>query len=123
MRALFKDAILILVADSDEERSHVRDFVDKRKSHVFVLAERHDRAIALRDLGPREEACREPVDIGSHAKAAYALISNLAATPFELAARDGFAPLRHRTRRDSESIPGVIMADIWMRVRERIRSH
>jgi predicted NAD-dependent protein-ADP-ribosyltransferase YbiA (DUF1768 family) len=33
----------------------------------------------------------------------------------------GSRPLRHRTRVDSRSIPGVVMADIWMRVRERIR--
>ena len=26
-------------------------------------------------------------------------------------------PLLHRVRRDSETIPGVVMADIWMRIR------
>lgn len=29
-------------------------------------------------------------------------------------------PLTHRTRRDSKAIPGVIMADIWMRLRARL---
>lgn len=28
-------------------------------------------------------------------------------------------PLAHRTRRDSKTIPGVIMADIWMKLRAR----
>jgi predicted NAD-dependent protein-ADP-ribosyltransferase YbiA (DUF1768 family) len=29
-------------------------------------------------------------------------------------------PLTHRTRRDSRAIPGVIMADIWMRLRAKL---
>jgi predicted NAD-dependent protein-ADP-ribosyltransferase YbiA (DUF1768 family) len=29
-------------------------------------------------------------------------------------------PLTHRVRRDSRTIPGVIMADIWMRIRQRL---
>ncbi|MEA2819332.1 MAG: hypothetical protein QOJ86_1336 [Bradyrhizobium sp.] len=30
-------------------------------------------------------------------------------------------PLTHRVRRDSRTIPGVIMADIWMRIRSELR--
>ena len=33
----------------------------------------------------------------------------------------GDRPLMHRVRRDSRTIPGVIMADIWMGVRARLR--
>jgi predicted NAD-dependent protein-ADP-ribosyltransferase YbiA (DUF1768 family) len=33
----------------------------------------------------------------------------------------GNRPLTHVMRRDSRTIPGVIMADIWMRVRKRLR--
>lgn len=33
----------------------------------------------------------------------------------------GERPLVHRMRRDSKTIPGVIMADIWMRLRRRLR--
>lgn len=33
----------------------------------------------------------------------------------------GERPLEHRMRRDSRTIPGVVMADIWMRVRSRLR--
>ena len=29
-------------------------------------------------------------------------------------------PLQHRVRRDSRTIPGVIMADIWRRIREKL---
>lgn len=43
------------------------------------------------------------------------------------AARDallstGERPLEHRMRRDSRNIPGVVMADIWMKVRRRLRT-
>jgi predicted NAD-dependent protein-ADP-ribosyltransferase YbiA (DUF1768 family) len=30
-------------------------------------------------------------------------------------------PLTHRVRRDSRTIPGVVMADIWMRIRSELR--
>jgi predicted NAD-dependent protein-ADP-ribosyltransferase YbiA (DUF1768 family) len=33
----------------------------------------------------------------------------------------GDRPLTHRMKRDSEAIPGVVMADIWMRVRATLR--
>lgn len=32
----------------------------------------------------------------------------------------GDRPLVHKTRKDSQTIPGVIMADIWMRIRRRL---
>jgi predicted NAD-dependent protein-ADP-ribosyltransferase YbiA (DUF1768 family) len=36
----------------------------------------------------------------------------------------GERPLTHRVRRDSATIPGVIMADIWTRIRATLaRSH
>lgn len=33
----------------------------------------------------------------------------------------GTRPLIHRVRRDSRMIPGVVMADIWMRIRHGLR--
>ena len=32
----------------------------------------------------------------------------------------GDRPLMHKTRRDSRTIPGVVMADIWMRIRRTL---
>ena len=32
----------------------------------------------------------------------------------------GDRPLIHKTRRDSRTIPGVVMADIWMRIRRTL---
>jgi predicted NAD-dependent protein-ADP-ribosyltransferase YbiA (DUF1768 family) len=155
---------------------------------------------ALHDLGPREDACREPINVIFDAvKAPWRPISNLALTPFNLrglnyASVEGFwqglkfeaederarvaplwgkrakiaaagmperrefvyegrtyvsgghdhhalmfeacqakfagnleareallstrdRPLVHKTRRDSKTIPGALMADIWMRIR------
>jgi predicted NAD-dependent protein-ADP-ribosyltransferase YbiA (DUF1768 family) len=34
----------------------------------------------------------------------------------------GDRPLQHKMRRDSRSIPGVIMAEIWMRIRTKLRN-
>lgn len=33
----------------------------------------------------------------------------------------GERPLTHRLRRDSKTIPGALMADIWMRIRHKLR--
>ncbi len=44
---------------------------------------------------------------------------NLAAREALLAT--GTRPLVHIVRRDSKTIPGVIMADIWMRIRDDIQ--
>ena len=33
----------------------------------------------------------------------------------------GQRPLMHRTRKDCRTIPGVVLADIWMRIRHRLR--
>ena len=52
-------------------------------------------------------ACTAKFDQDSHARAA------LLAT--------GERWLTHKVRRDSRTIPGVIMADIWMRIRSRLR--
>ncbi len=45
-----------------------------------------------------------------HAEAREALLST------------GERPLQHRMRRDSRAIPGAIMAEIWMRIRGKLRS-
>ncbi|HBK90327.1 MAG TPA: hypothetical protein DDZ68_01515 [Parvularcula sp.] len=54
-----------------------------------------------------EAACRAKFDQNDAARAA------LLAT--------GDRPLTHRLRRDSQTIPGVIMAEIWMRTRQWLR--
>jgi predicted NAD-dependent protein-ADP-ribosyltransferase YbiA (DUF1768 family) len=205
VRVKFKDSMIILVPEDADDREQGRDFFGRHAGHVFQIGERNDRSLVLSDLGSRPEACREPINIGSRATdRAIALISNFAATPFELDGRryasvegfwqslrfadasdrariaalagvdakhagaavpwgtsleyegetiavgrrehwdlmeraceakfnqhaaaqrallaTGLRPLQHKTRQDSRSIPGVVMADIWMRVRENLRA-
>ena len=67
----------------------------------------------------------QPVRVGTHEH--WRLMARACRAKFEqhLPAQKalietGSRPLVHRTRRDSQSIPGVIMADIWMRIRNRL---
>ena len=158
----------------------------------------------LEDLGPREEACREPINITRSADRRYVAVSNLYPAPFTLDGErygsvEGFwqslkcesperrrqvallsgseakkaagrgpppasfeylgktittgtyphwrlmeracaakftqfeparqallatgeRPLTHVVRSDSRTIPGVVMAQIWMRIRSALRS-
>jgi hypothetical protein len=55
-----------------------------------------------------EKACRAKFEQNAEARAA------LLAT--------GERPLTHVVRRDSTTIPGVIMAQIWIRIRKRIKN-
>ncbi len=67
---------------------------------------------------------RRKLRMGTHEH--WALMKRACNAKFEQheAAREalvstGTRPLEHRVRRDSKTIPGVIMADIWMRIRKR----
>lgn len=205
MKFILKPRHLIVVPESSDEREAVAAWKEEHTDHVFHLSEQAGVGMELRDLGPRPDACREPVNISSKAPdPALRLIGNFAATPFALdgaiygsiegfwqslkfevpeqrekvgrmsgpAARSagqsvrygatvsyldrlirvgtfehwalmeracwakftqnedakaallatGDRPLAHRVRRDSETIPGVIMAEIWMKTRHSLRS-
>jgi predicted NAD-dependent protein-ADP-ribosyltransferase YbiA (DUF1768 family) len=203
MRAIIKQSVLVFVGSEPEESASFDALLAQRHGHVFELVGNDDEALVFRDLGPRSDACREPINIGSRvANPQHAIISNFAATPFVLDGRpyasvEGFwqslrfrnaadrrrvaalsggaakragdalpwgatlryegetiavgraehwklmeraceakfrqnavaqagllstgaRPLTHRMRHDSRSIPGIIMADIWMRIRDRL---
>lgn len=205
MKVRFKDYLLLLTAETEEEQRSLAEWASERAGHVFALHQQDERTSRLVDLGPRGEACREPINITSRAvDPGIRLLSNLANTPFELdgetyasveafwqglkfveperrraiaglhgqeARHAGFGapdrteleyrgervragtavhwrlmsaaclakftqhaearaallatgdrPLEHKTRRDSESIPGVVMASIWMRIRAALRA-
>jgi predicted NAD-dependent protein-ADP-ribosyltransferase YbiA (DUF1768 family) len=198
MKVRLKDNLIVITAECEDEK--VSAWADRMAGHVFSLHRQDDQTFLLTDLGPRPEACREPINVTSRSSdPAIQLISNLAHTPFELdgtrygsveafwqglkfpdeqrrreiaslcgqearhAGLDapeataikyggkvipigtadhwrlmagacwakfsqhqgaqqallgtGQRPLIHRTRRDSRNIPGVIMADIWMKIR------
>jgi predicted NAD-dependent protein-ADP-ribosyltransferase YbiA (DUF1768 family) len=199
----FKDRLLIITAETDEERQSVGEFASHRNGRAFALFHQDSRTLRLSDLGPIPDACREPINISSRSPdPAIQLISNFAHTPFdfdgqsyasveafwqglkfpeesrrrqiaalhgqearqagfeaqeagtieyqgqivrvgthdhwrlmsaacwakfnqhEMAKRallgTGDRPLQHKTRRDSRTIPGVIMAEIWMKVRRSL---
>ena len=196
-----KNGQLILVASNGESPAIMAALRDLG-GHAVSVQIRSDVCIVLEDLGRREEACREPINITRSVEPRYAPISNLYPTPFILDGEvygsvEGFwqslkstseerrgqiallsgpdakkaagkgppmptfvyqgetirtgtyehwalmeracaakfdqddraraallatgnRPLTHKVRGDSRTIPGVIMADIWMRVRNRI---
>jgi ribA/ribD-fused uncharacterized protein len=203
MRAEIKDGLLIVIPESDAERAAFGAWRALCSGHVFYLDSK-GRDGALHDLGPREIACNEPINIGFNAtERRWRIISNLAPTPFTMrgrsyasvegfwqglkfpdeatrarvaqlagtdavkaasrasaegsfmldgqsygfggpghhalmteacwakftqhdAAREallatGTRPLTHRMRRDSVTIPGALMTDIWMRIRDQLR--
>lgn len=206
MKVVLKDGLAVLIPETDDEVGELARWKAAHGDHV--LHARADTgtgaALELHDLGPRALACREPINVvSSSPDPAVRLISNLAATPFELdgrryrsvesfwqglkfpreaerariadcdgpgaqseGSRQGYGktiiyegveiavgthehwrlmeracaakfeqndearaalvatgerPLVHIVKRDSRAIPGVIMAQIWMRLRGRWR--
>lgn len=205
MKVRLKPNLLVVSAESAEERESLASWAREIDGHVFVLKLQDEQTFRLNSLGPRADACREPINVTSRSpEPAIQLISNFAHTPFELdgqqygsieafwqglkfpdesrrreiaplhgddARRAGFEatesdaieyrgrtvrvgtadhwrlmsnacwakfnqheaaraallstgerPLVHKTRRDSKNIPGVVMADIWMRVRRGLNN-
>ncbi|TMJ03522.1 MAG: NADAR family protein [Alphaproteobacteria bacterium] len=204
MKTLLKPDGLVLIPETDDERAALARWKGARADFAFALADNSGPGAMLSALGPRAEACREPINVWSGSRdPQIALIANFAATPFELdgaryasvesfwqslrfppaerahiAAFDGARakqeseampygshivygdveipvgshghwqlmkracrakftqnagaraallgtgtrPLHHQVRHDSRTIPGVIMADIWMAVRTMLRN-
>jgi predicted NAD-dependent protein-ADP-ribosyltransferase YbiA (DUF1768 family) len=206
MKVLLKDKILVLAPESESEEAALADWKAGRADHVLAVKAGAGSGLALVDLGPRADACNEPLNITSlSADPVAQLIGNFAATPFKLDGRvyasvesfwqglkfptaaerarvaglsghearkageeqgygstvtyqgqavpvgthahwalmeracwakftqdaearealvsTGERPLTHRMRRDSKTIPGALMADVWMRIRRKLREH
>lgn len=203
MRVLFKPDLIIITAQSDEERASLDEWAVQKAGMVYALFHQDEQTVRLTALGPRADACREPINVTSRSPdPMIRLISNFAHTPFELDGEryesvEGFwqglkfsdaarrreiaalfggaaqraganaeatetcefggqtirigtaehwqlmrracwakfsqcepartallatrqRPLVHKTRRDSRTIPGAIMAEIWMQIRTRL---
>jgi predicted NAD-dependent protein-ADP-ribosyltransferase YbiA (DUF1768 family) len=203
VKALLKSGVIVLVPETEDDSETFTAWREAATEHVFALHLQARGGTVLHDLGPREEACREPLNVGYRsADWRIKLISNFAPTPFELDGRvyasvEGFwqglkfpeaadrrriaelyagtakrageaaisaetftyegekivpgthahwtlmeracwakfsqnegarsallatgqRPLTHVMRRDSTTIPGAIMAQIWMKTRERL---
>lgn len=208
MKVILKNDMIVLVAETEDETADLARWKEAHADHALwarVSDQPGGRGLELRDLGPRDEATREPINVVSSSKNPVArIVSNLADTPFDLdgrhyqsvesfwqglkfpddadrmrlaqcdgpraraeGSRQGYGrtlvyegaeiavgtfehwqlmeraclakfeqnpdaqaallstgerPLVHIVRRDSKSIPGVIMAQIWMRLRHRLRN-
>jgi predicted NAD-dependent protein-ADP-ribosyltransferase YbiA (DUF1768 family) len=199
MRVILEPGTIIVAAESALEQDSIVSWARELDDHVFVLRHQDTPAIRMTDLGIRQVACREPINVTSDSSdPEVRLISNFAHTPFVLdsleyasveafwqglkfpdeshrreiaplhgkrakrAGKDatesvtvsyqgrdfrtgtfehwslmrlacaakftqheeagkallntGRRPIFHKTRRDSMTIPGVIMADIWMEI-------
>jgi predicted NAD-dependent protein-ADP-ribosyltransferase YbiA (DUF1768 family) len=82
MRVILKPGMLILAPGTDADRDAFSAWCGAVKGHVFHF---DGRSGALHDLGPREEACREPMNIVfDQIEARWQPISNLAYTPFAM---------------------------------------
>ncbi len=204
MKALVKKGAVVLVPEVGDDPETFAAWREAATEHVFVLRAQPRGGTVLHDLGPREEACGEPLNVGYRSPDwRIRLISNFAPTPFELDGRQyasvegfwqglkfpseadrrriaqlhageakragdaampceafeyegervcrgthvhwtlmeracwakfsqnedarsallatGSRPITHVMRRDSTTIPGAIMAEIWMRIRARLR--
>ncbi len=88
MKVVFKTDLLILVPETDAERSELAAWRAAHADHVLHAGSNLGNGLALMDLGPRPKACREPIDVSSTSPhPAVRLISNLATTPFRLDGR------------------------------------
>jgi len=200
VKVRLKPNLLIVSGETPEEIRELAEWAARTDDHAFWLMAQDEQTVRLTDLGPKLDACREPINIiSTSTDPDVRVISNFAATPFELdhrsyASVEGFwqglkfdddakrreiaalagpiarhagdeasetgtfvynnrtiragspehwqlmalacrakfsqheearrallitgeRPLVHKTRRDSRTIPGVIMADIWMKIR------
>jgi predicted NAD-dependent protein-ADP-ribosyltransferase YbiA (DUF1768 family) len=85
MKIRLKDNLIVITAESENERATLSAWVPVVDGYVFALRCQDSRTFTLTALGPRPEACREPINVTSQSPdPAIQLISNLAHTPFEL---------------------------------------
>ena len=88
MLTRLKPGLIIISAESEADRAELAQCVTTRAEHVFHLKVHGEKGFALHDLGPREAACREPINIVSTmAEEHLRPIGNLAHTPFALHGR------------------------------------
>jgi hypothetical protein len=89
MKAILQENLLVLVPETDEERVALGDWKAAHQDHVLYIGANPGTGLSLVDLGAREHACNEPINIISNSPDPVArLISNFAPTPFELDGRD-----------------------------------
>jgi predicted NAD-dependent protein-ADP-ribosyltransferase YbiA (DUF1768 family) len=201
MKTLLQVNRLVLLPESEDEQVALSSWRARHNNVVFAQSPKATDGATLVALGPRADACREPINVTSRSPEPIRSIANFAPTPFMLdgahyacveafwqalrfppdergrvAAVDGatakresarcptarlslttgvhpvgtyehwqlmrrackakfeqnenaraallgtgIRPLVHLVRPDSRTIPGVVMADIWMKLRAELR--
>jgi hypothetical protein len=202
MKTLLQASRLVLLPESEDEQVALSSWRTRHNNLVFAQSPKATDGATLVSLGPRVEACREPINVTSRSPDPVRLIANFAPTPFilddahyacveafwqalrfppderqRIASMDGATakresvrypygasvtyngraipvgtyehwqlmrrackakfeqhenaraallgtgarPLVHLVRPDSRTIPGVVMADIWMKLRADLR--
>lgn len=80
----FNKGHLVLTAETDEEAQRLAAWTPGYSEHAFHLRMQGARTLLLKDLGPKPDACRKPINALFNAPdGKVRLISNLAHTNFE----------------------------------------
>ncbi len=65
MKVRLKENLLIVTAESDDEGRGVTEWAGALNGHAFGLALQDGQTVRLKSLGPRADACREPINVTS----------------------------------------------------------
>jgi predicted NAD-dependent protein-ADP-ribosyltransferase YbiA (DUF1768 family) len=84
MKTLMQSNRLVLVPETEEERVALAAWQSAHEGHAFAMQPNAGTGATLADLGPRPDACREPINVTSLSPDPIRLIANFAPTPFEL---------------------------------------
>jgi hypothetical protein len=84
MKALLQSNEVVLVPEAEEERAVLAAWKVAHADFAFATVENSGAGATLRALGPRAEACREPINVTSNSPDPIRLIANFAPTPIEL---------------------------------------
>jgi hypothetical protein len=85
MRIELKPEGIVLVPEPDADCSELASWKSAHRDFAFAAVENSGPGVLLQALGPRADACREPINVTSDSPDPQVrLIANFAGTPFIL---------------------------------------
>ncbi|MFZ2143084.1 MAG: hypothetical protein WAV78_40145 [Xanthobacteraceae bacterium] len=84
MKTLLQASRLVLLPESEDEQVALSSWRTRHNNFVFAQSPKATDGATLVSLGPRVEACREPINVTSRSPDPVRLIANFAPTPFIL---------------------------------------
>src|SRR4051794_29782664 len=88
MKVILKEKLIVLVPETATEEGALAVCKAGMDGHVALFCSNSGAGISLHDLGTREVAFNEPINVSSRsADPAIRLIGNFAPTPFEMDGR------------------------------------